>query len=155
MRKLFQGSLIIFLSGLVLIFLSCTPLSCIGETESYVKASLYDKVLKKLHSPDSLTMYGLNMETSKLYDKTLNVQPAHIPLNASATYCTYIIRIDGLTDTLKFWYNSYPHLISKECGYTYYHTLDSLTFTNHLIDTVLIRNKRVTTINEENIRIFY
>lgn len=155
MKKLIAGSLIIFLSGLGLMLFSCTPLSCIEETEAFVKASLYDKLLNKLHAPDSLTMYGLDLDTNKLYNKTLNVQPALIPLNASTDSCTYIMRMNGITDTLKFWYNSYPHLISKECGYTFYHVLDSLAFTNHLIDTIIIRNRIITTINEENLRIFY
>jgi hypothetical protein len=83
------------------------------------------------------------------------VQPALLPLNASAGSCIYVIRINGLNDTIQFLYSNYPHLISKECGYTFYHILDLPVYTQNNIDTILIINRSITTANEENIRIFY
>lgn len=155
MRKFIPVNLTIVLSGLILLLLSCTPESCFEETESFLKASFYDNVTKNLHAPDSLTIYGLNMETNKLYNKTRSVQPALMPLNAATGNCNYIIRINGITDTLELWYSSYPHLVSKECGYTFYHNLDTLTYTTNAIDSIYRRKNNITTINEENIRIFY
>jgi len=157
MKKFIPRNLTIILSGLILLLLSCTPESCLEETESFLKATLYLKKTGILQSPDSLTVYGLNMETDKLYDKTKNVKIALLPLNASTTNCVYIIRINGITDTLVLNYSSYPHLVSKECGYTFYHNLisDSLTFTTNAIYSISIRKNTITTINEENIRIFY
>jgi Family of unknown function (DUF6452) len=154
MRKFIPENLIIILSGLILFLLSCTPESCFEETESFLKASFYNN--GKLQAPDSLTIYGLNMETNKLYDKVRKVQPALIPLNSATTNCVYIIRINGITDTLEFRYSSYPHLVSKECGYTFYHNLDTdRIFTKHAIVNIYIGKRNITTINEENIRIFY
>ena len=156
MRKIIPGILIIILSGLFLFLLSCAPNECYEETESFVKASFYDTLTKNLQAPDSLTMYGLNMDTNKLYNQISNVQPALIPLNAARDTCIFIIRINGITDTLEFIYSSYPHLISKECGYTYYHTLlDTPVFTKHAIINIYMSNINITTVNEENIRIFY
>ena len=157
MRKLIPRNLTIILSGLILFLLSCTPESCFEETESFLKATLYLNETGNLRAPDSLTVYGLNMETNKLYNKTKNVQIALLPLNASTANCVYIIRINGITDTLEFRYSSYPHLVSKECGYTFYHNLisDSLTYTTNAIDSIYIRKNTITTFNEENIRIFY
>jgi hypothetical protein len=155
MRKTIPGNLIVIVSGLILFLLSCTPQSCFEETESFLKATLYSNVSGKLLAPDSLSVYGRNMETHKLYDKSLKIQPALLPLNASTISCTYIIKINGITDIVELWYSSYPHLVSKECGYTFYHNLDSLTFTTNIIDTIHIKKRKITTINEENIRIFY
>jgi hypothetical protein len=155
MRKVIPGNLVVILSGLILFMLSCTPESCFEETKSFLKASLYDNITKKLQAPDSLTAYGLNMETNKLYDKTKKLQIALLPLNAVTDNCVFIIKINGITDTLEFWYSSYPHLVSKECGYTFYHNLDTLTYTTNVIDSIYIRKNNITTINEENIRIFY
>jgi hypothetical protein len=154
MRANIPGNLIVILSGLILFLISCSPQSCFEETESYLKASFYDDATKKLHAPDSLTMHGLNND-SIIYNKTPKVSPALIPLNSLMDNCTFIIVINEITDTVKFWYNSYPHLVSKECGFTFYHNLDSLKSTNNLIDTIIIRNRSITTTNEENIRIFY
>ncbi|MDP3003236.1 MAG: DUF6452 family protein [Bacteroidales bacterium] len=157
MRKFIPRNLTIILSGLILFLLSCTPESCFEETESFLKATLYLNETGILRAPDSLTVYGLNMETNKLYDKTKKIQIALLPLNASTTNCLYIIRINGITDTLVLNYSSYPHLVSKECGYTFYHKLisDSITYTTNAIDSIYIRKNTITTFNEENIRIFY
>jgi Family of unknown function (DUF6452) len=154
MRKLIPGSLfIIILPAIILFVASCTAGSCFEETESFLKASFY--LNATLVAPDSLTLYGLNND-SLIYNKTVNVQPALIPLNASKESSSFVIQIDGISDTIEFRYTSYPHLISKECGYTYYHQLDTLpTFTKHFIKDIYTSNETITNLNVENIRIFY
>jgi hypothetical protein len=157
MRILIPGILTIILSGLILILHSCDTGSCLEETEAFVKVSFYDDVTKNLRAPDSLTIYGLNMDTTKLYNKTSSVQPAFLPLNASTDNCTFVILINGISDTLEFRYSSYPHLISKECGYTFYHTLDTAppVYSQHAIIKIYESNRNITNVNAENIRIFY
>lgn len=157
MRKFIPGSLLVILPGFVLLLFSCTEGSCFEETESYLKASFYTgDVTPKPFAPDSLTLYGLNND-SIIYYKSAKVQPALIPLNASTDSCTFIIKINGVADTIKFHYSSYPHLISKECGYTFYHQLpDSVrAYTRHAIKKIYTANKTITNLNVENIRIFY
>jgi hypothetical protein len=146
----------VLIAGCSAIMLSCAPEACFEETNAYLKASFYinANINAKLVAPDSLTAFGLG-ETTKIYDKAKKVQPALLPLKSSAGNCTYIIRINGLNDTIQFLYSSYPHLISKECGYTFFHRLDSFSFTQNIIDTILMINHAITTANEENIRIFY
>jgi uncharacterized protein YceK len=145
------------ITGCSVIILSCAPEACFEETNAYLKASFYSysNSTVKLIAPDSLTVFGQG-QTTKLYNKAGNVQPALLPLNAAAGSCTYIIRINGINDTVQFLYSSRTHLISKECGYTYYHALlDLPAYTQNNIDTILIINSSITTANEENIRIFY
>ena len=155
MRKFIPGSLLIILPGILLYLLSCTQGSCFEETECYVKASFYDNVTKTLHAPDSLTLYGLNND-SLIYSSTSGVQPAFIPLNASTDSCTFVIMLNGITDTIEFRYDSSPHLISKECGYTFYHHLDTVfPIKHHAIKDIFISNNTVTNLNVENLRIFY
>lgn len=155
MRKHISESHLIIVPVIMLLLISCTPGSCFEETESYVKASFYDNVSKTLHAPDSLTLYGLNND-SMIYNKTTSVQPALIPLNSSTESCTFIIKINGVTDTIEFRYSSYPHLISKECGYTFYHHLDTLPiYTKNVIKDIYTGDKTITNLNVENIRIFY
>jgi hypothetical protein len=155
MIKVIKGNLFFIVSGFFLLFYSCTPESCFEQTDAFVKTTFYRT--GKLLAPDSLTIYGLNMQTNKLYDKSKSITTAQLPLDASESHCTFIIKINGITDTLKFVYTSFPHLISKECGYTFYHYLisDSLVYTKHAIDTIYRPNKNISTLNEENIRIFY
>ncbi|MCJ7448535.1 MAG: DUF6452 family protein [Bacteroidales bacterium] len=138
------------------VMVSCTPGSCFEKTDALLTASFYRNDAGKLQPPDSLTLFGLKMDTNKIYNKTLNVQPALLPLNADTTSCSFVIRINGITDTMTFWYSSYPHLVSMECGYTFYHQLvDKPSVTDNIIDSVNIGNRNITTLDVENIRIYY
>jgi len=155
MRKSIPGYLIFTLVALLLFELSCTPGSCFEETESFLKASFYDDATKELRAPDSLTVYGLDMDSSKIYNKTPKIQIALLPLNSTTDRCSFILIVNGITDTLKFRYDSYPHLVSKECGYTFYHNIDTPESTTNIIKYIYLNKNNITTLNEENIRIFY
>jgi hypothetical protein len=155
MRKSVPGSLIFFISGFILLMFSCTPESCFEETTSYVKAAFYKTGTSTPTVADSITVYGIGNDTVKIYDKALKVSTIKLPLNASSETSGFVIKINGVTDTLAFSYSSFPHLISKECGITFYHTLKSYQVSGSKVDTVIFRNPNITTINEENIRIFY
>jgi hypothetical protein len=139
----------------VLAFISCTPGSCFEETTSFMKASFYETGTGRSNPPDSITMHGIGKEADTLYNKAPKVQPALFPFDAGDNTCGFMIRINGISDTMIVWYTSYPHLTSKECGLTYFHTLDSVFTTKNLVDTVIITNRKISTVNEENIRIFY
>lgn len=155
MRKFIPGSLLIIVTVIILLLFSCTTGSCFEETESYLKASFYDNATSKLLPPDSLTLYGMNRD-SIIYNKKTNVQPVLIPLNSSTESCTFIFKIKGVADTIEFRYSSFPHLISKECGYTFYHHLDTaLVYSKNFIKVIYISNTNITNLNVENIRIFY
>jgi hypothetical protein len=155
MQKKISYSAATLLLSLLLSTVSCTPESCFEETNAFLKATFYASTTGKAAPPDSLSMYGLKMSSVKLYNKAARVQPAYVPLNASSDQCTYIIKINGIQDTLTIWYSSFPHLISIECGYTFYHNIDSVRMSKRNIDDIIIRNSNVTTLKEENLRIFY
>ncbi len=155
MRKTAGLSLISVLCGLIILVFSCVQGSCFDETESYLKASLYDSSFNKVVAPDSLTLYGLNRD-SLIYSRISDVTLALIPLNDTAQASTFVIKINGILDTITFQYSSYPHLISKECGYTYYHHLDAdPIFTKHIIKRIEIDSRTVTNLKIENIKIIY
>jgi|WetSurMetagenome_2_1015567.scaffolds.fasta_scaffold275263_2 hypothetical protein len=157
MRKLFSVFHILILPGIIFFLVSCSQGSCFEETESYLKASFYIKTTRT--APDTLTLYGLNND-SVIYSKSTQVQPALIPLNSSTDSCSFIILINNIADTIKFRYTSYPHMISKECGYTFYHFLDTglnntNTRTYHAIKKIRVSSQTITNLNVENIRIYY
>jgi Family of unknown function (DUF6452) len=155
MRKNKTFSIFIILSGLVLLIYSCTPESCYEDTKTLLNATFYDYDTKESTKPDTLTLSGLNND-SIIYDNESDIQPCLFPLNSATDYCSFKININGITDTIEFNYYSFPHLVSKECGYTYYHNLDSIIgYTTNIIDSISISKENITTINEENIRIYY
>ncbi len=146
---------ILVASGLILLLVSCSPESCFEETESYLKASFYDNITKNRLAPDSITLFGLGLDTLKIYDNTKKPTTLLLPLNTETGNCSFVLAINDFTDTIKFIYNSFPHLISKECGFTFYHNLDSISYTTNAIDYIFVNKSNITTINEENIRIYY
>lgn len=156
MIKSFHRYLTLLITGFLLVLGSCTPQSCLEETEAKVKIYFYD-IDKKLQTPDSITVFGLQgIDSVNIYKKAVKVQPALLPLNAATDNCTFIIKINAITDTLRFNYSSFPHLVSKECGYTFYHHLDmDPTYSSHGIKSINLVNANITTINEENISIYY
>jgi hypothetical protein len=155
MRLTIPGFTAIFISGVCLILNSCLEVACVDETEAYVKADFYSYKTLKAAIPDSITLYGMGKDTNKIYNKVKITPPALLPLNDSTDYSLFVIRINGVTDTLEFRYWSYPHLVTKECGYTFYHTIDTIYHTKHAIDSVSKFNENITTVNGENIRIYY
>jgi len=138
-----------------LLMQSCTPGSCFEETTAFVKAGLFLDTTKKLSAPDSLTMFGAGRDTSRIYSKSRNITTALIPLDASAENCSLVLRINGISDTISFFYTSSLHMLSKECGYTYYHQIEIPVYTTNIIDTITITKSSITTRSEENIRIYY
>ena len=139
----------------VIQMISCAPESCLEETVANVKVPLYLNSTQKIKAPDSLIIYGLSRASDKLYNSAKRTTQADLPLNPSTESCGFVIRINRVPDTIMIKYESYPHLISKECGYTYFHTIDSISYTKHIIDTIIIMNRLVTTVDEENFRILY
>jgi hypothetical protein len=156
MSKLIQAGLFILLSVLIISIWSCSPQACFDETEAKVKASFYSALdSTKAITPDSITLFGVGRDTSKIYDKSPKIQPALIPLNTLTDTCALVLRINGIGDTITFIYTSFPHLLSKECGYTYYHTLDTAIYTKHIISKIKISDKNITTLNVKNLEIYY
>lgn len=156
MRKRTRLFILVFLPGILTIISSCTPESCLEETEAFLKSSFYSYTNpQEALPPDSLTVYGLGRDTSLVYSAAPAVRIARLPLNPAAPSSVFVFRINGVTDTLSLYHYSYPHLISRECGYTYYHNLDSLSFTMNAIDSIWIRNGVITTLDNENIQVFY
>lgn len=145
---------IVFVLLLVCIFLSCTPNSCLETTISTVKAGFYETGTGKALTADSVTLYGLGKESSKIYNKALNLKSISFPLDARSDTSIFVLRVNSKRDTLTLIYTSYTHLVSKECGFTFYHVLDTVFDSSPVLDFVK-KNQNITTINEENIRIYY
>ena len=133
----------------------CTPESCLEETTSFVNATFYKSGTNKLTAPDSITVYGIGKETNKLYSKSQKIATIKLPLDASSETCGFVLKINDKTDTLRFSYSSYPHLISKECGITFFYSLDTALVSGNAVNIIKISNKNITTFNAENIQIYY
>ncbi|MFO7573929.1 MAG: DUF6452 family protein [Bacteroidales bacterium] len=147
--------LLMLVCMLVPVIQFCTPESCYEDTVSQVKAGFYQTGTGANIVADTVSLYGLEMALSPIHNKSKDLMGVNFPLDPSTASCSFIFIINGITDTVTFHYSSFPHLISKECGYSMFHTLESYTSTRHLIDTIILRNRNITIPNEENISIFF
>jgi hypothetical protein len=155
MRRYYKGTLFCILASISMYLTSCTLDSCLDETEAKVKGTFYSMQTKKAVPPDSVTLYGINMDTLEIYDKIEKLKSAEFPLYASETDRKLVLRINGTNDTIEFLYSSSIHLLSKECGYTFFFDLDTVLYSRNIIDSLSIVKKTITTFNEENMHIFY
>jgi hypothetical protein len=137
------------------VMVSCSPEACLENTESYLNASLYSYSKKIITAPDSLTIFGSGRDTNFIYRRSRNITVARFPLDNIAGSSTFVIIFNNIADTITFRHTSYPHLISRECGYTWFHDAQPPEWTTNAIDSVWFRFGLVTNDEEENIRIFY
>jgi len=135
--------------------ISCTTGSCLEETESAAKAGFYETGSGNIITIDTITVYGLGMDASLLYNKATSRNNILLPLNPATETSSFILTSDGKTDTITIEYASFPHLVSKECGYSMFNSIISCISTKNIIDTVLVKNSEVNTSYHENIRIFF
>jgi hypothetical protein len=139
---------------LIFILTCCAPQPCSKEIVAAVKANFYRTGTGTSIKADTVTLYGIGNDTTKIYDKATSLTGIAIPLDAGSDSCSLYIRLNTYEDTVTLYYTNYPHLLSKECGYTYYHILTSIKHKKPVLD-YNIMNQTITTLNEENVRIFY
>jgi hypothetical protein len=149
-----SGKKIVILSILILYMSACTPGTCLDETEAYLKVSFYSYSTRAITAPATLTVRGLGRD-SLLYNQATQVKSARLPLNPMADTTAFILTINNIVDTMIIRQISFPHLVSKECGYTYYFNIEQPLSTRHNIDSIGAPKRTITTQNEENLRIYY
>jgi hypothetical protein len=146
---------LVLLLILFIMSVSCSSGTCFDETEAKSKATFYSMETKISASPDSVSLYGVGLDSVKIYKKAVSPTTIEFPLYYDSVSCKFVIRINGVNDTMEYRYSGELHLLSKECGYSYFFNIDTVTYTKNIIDSVSILKKTVTTSDEENIRIFY
>jgi hypothetical protein len=95
---------------------------------------------------------------------TTGISDISLPLSNLADSCTFIFTytlvLDTITtlyseDTLHFYFSRELTYLSPACGFMYNYYLNEIQHTHNLIDSVLIINPYVSTLDEENIKILF
>jgi hypothetical protein len=155
MKKLvLKYFILLILPVLFLYSIACTPQGCDEETQATVNGTFYRTGTGTSQAPDSVTLFGLGKDTNLIYDNARDERIIKIPLDAGSDTSRFVMMINDSYDTVTFIYTSYTHLVSKACGFTFYHVLDTIINNRDTINYYII-NRDVTTIYKENIRIFY
>lgn len=106
-------------------------------------------------SIDSIFVYPIGLEDSVLYRWTKNVSSIRLPLNPFEDHTFFVIKLNDNTDTLQVFYKRQLYFVSEECGFSMNFVLNSVHSTANKIDSVLLIQPKVQTINEEHIRIYF
>lgn len=133
---------------------ACSEETCDQDTDVYLKMVFYSSGTVSKLNINELTVYGINMADSMIYDQA-STSDIILPLNPLSSSCSFIFNISNIIDTVEISYQSRLEFISKACGYSYLYDIEDVFFTNNSIDNVIIVSKSVNPGDEENIRTFF
>jgi len=103
---------------------------------------------------ENSSVYGIDPINDSIYIDE-SIQSMFLPLSFNSDTTTYVIDNNGLKDTLWFSHTKEMVYISRECGFTFNFTIDSVWFTKVFVDSVFIEVENVN-YNEslENVKIY-
>lgn len=148
----------------VMPYAGCNTTGCTDNQNSLPYAGFYSSM------PDgqAISISGLEIggigapNDSLLYTADQPLSKIYLPLRSSSditSYCFHYtqegIDNDAFNDTLTFRYRSQPYFASEECGAMLIYEIESLHYTRHLIDTIVITDSTVTNTDIERIKIYF
>ena len=153
MKKLF-GILV-----LLVFCLSCSDVEICTETDLLSRAGLSFMVRDENSERDTIleqvTFYSVLNPDSLIIAFAPQVRSFVFPLPQEAGEENSFVLISGSNfDTIRIRHIPKLELVSFNCGFTTIHDLQSFSYGNTLIDTIVITNTYVSRENEENIQIY-
>ncbi len=154
-------------TGLLLLFsfllFSCNEDGCTESTDVNMNVYFYSASTRMAFTFDSLSVLGIGQpKDSLLYNKSTSVKTLALPLHISGTTTAYLLNYGksngasvALSDTIRIFHQNRSQFISKDCGCSVFATIDSIRYTRHRLDTVIVVNQEITNQIAENVQIFY
>lgn len=96
---------------------------------------------------DSARVKGIGSDSVLVWDKQTDA--IYLPMRADSGVTAYEIMWHEMTDTLVMFSTYRLEFISMACGCMVPHTLDSVAYTTHFIDSLLILERDIT--NNKNV----
>lgn len=152
MRVIFR---IIGLFPILVMVSSCSTGACYDDIDPLLNVGLFADGTEVARKADSLVIIGENFDNDTILVDEKSVSSFSLMLNPASQSVTLYIYLNDMLDTAVINYDSYPHMVSSECGYTLFNTITSLTTTHHIIDSLNIENENVTLDGKRNLRLFY
>lgn len=140
-----------------LFFSSCTDDKvCEEATANALRIGFYlaDQEVETPASLNALSIYALGVSDSLIYDSENNVSRVELALNPASDVCGFVFVFGLQSDTLWFEYERETYLISVECGFTMFYTLQHIDHTSHVIDNLGIADPHVTNTLNEHIKVY-
>ena len=131
---------------------------CEDATATKLRIGFYNKPATGSSTPatiDSLTVYILSSQQDTVYDNRKNVSRIELSLNPNEDISSFVFTFPEATDTFHVHYDRKLHLISVDCGFTMFYSLEELQTTNHRIIQHEITNNLVSNTIDEHIKIYF
>lgn len=137
---------------------------CLDASVNVVRAGAYRRadtgtafVDTALRAPLFIALDALS--DTNTFIQTTTTNKFRFQLSDLADTTRWVLRPDsagGLQDTISFIYQRQLHFINNACGYNYYYSLQQVTSTRYLIDSIQLAIPAVTSdASVEHIKIFY
>lgn len=167
MARIFERFTLATAAAIILSMLcqGCNTSGCTDNQNSLPLAGFYASGAKDDNriSISTLDISGVGRNPdSLLYTSGTAISMAYLPFRSDAGATAYAFHytqegLDSplLNDTISFTYTSQPYFASEECGAMLTYTIESMSFTTHLIDSVVIIDPVITNTDVERIKIYF
>jgi len=150
-----SGFRITVLVLLTLLLPACSEQACYDDTDPLVNVILLESGTGAAKNSVSLKITGLTGVSPVELVTATSVARFSLPLNPAEETSVIVIVLNGIADTATISYTNFVHMVSPECGYTFYSIVQGLNTTHNIIDSLIIENKNITVDGERNMRLFY
>ncbi len=141
---------LLFLFIVASVLFACTSIDCpvqntVRSHYTLKTASAVTDTLK-----DTLTVVSHRMDGTDtiLLNSSIGVTVLSLPVGTVTPEDTLFFRFRNgtysATDTVWIKKENYPHFESVDCNAAFFHTLTDVHFTNHAIDSIVIKNRYVS-----------
>jgi hypothetical protein len=152
MKSGFRITILVFLT---LLSPACSEQACYDDTDPLVNVILLESGTGAAKNSVSLKITGLTGVSPVDLVTATSVAKFSFPLNPAEETSVIVIVLNDIADTATISYTNFVHLVSPECGYTFYSVVQGLNTTHNIIDSLIIENKNITVDGERNMRLFY
>lgn len=157
----FLSFALIFIISLAVTLESCSSTGCIDNQSSIPLAGFYNSENNSIEI-DSITIGGVGAPNDTLILDNTRAKQVYLPFRSQYNSTAFYIHYDQvaissplLNDTITFNYNPIPYFVSEECGAMYQYTIKNVSYTQHLIDSVVVTDSMITNVDIERIKIYF
>lgn len=152
-----------FVALLTLSIVGCGNTGCQETISVNARCSFYGKSDRRPFTFDSITVYGIGASgDSILYRRATGQSFVKLPLRKLTGESAYVFHFQGAgggvidqRDTLHLYHENINHFISEDCGAVVRHRVDSLSYTRHYLDSLVVAKPSIINLDEENIILLF
>lgn len=165
MKTVARGGALVAVGAIMLatVTAGCNTSGCTDNQSSLPLAGFYSSTTKQAITLRTVEIGGVGAPgDSLLYTSGTELSQVYLPFRSqfdNTSYCIHYtqegLEDPALNDTISFAYTSQPYFASEECGAMLRYDITGLSYTNHLIDSVVVTDPVITNTDTERIRIYF